>query len=294
MSLYEKRNSKFFHSVYRGRPLACGNHLHRHIEVVYMCEGHSGALVDSRPVDIVADSLFVVFPNQVHSYEGLEMQAYHLMIVDPELFPELSLTLEGYLPCDPILTNVSLHPELLALIELIRRASQNLGGTAQRGAPDTALRGLGLAFFSMLFGLMPLEKTGNRGGDAIQQVLDYCAKHYNEELSLSGLGDALHMSKYYISHLFSDRFHTGFSDYINTLRLSEACRYLETTDRSVTEIGELVGFGTTRTFNRVFKSRYQVSPGEYRQMREERRMNYPSDVAPKEENDGCDCDGCDF
>lgn len=288
MSLYEKRNSKFFHSVYRGRPLACLGHLHPHIELVYMTEGHSGAVVDSVPVDIVEDSLFVVFPHQLHSYEGLEHQAYHLMIVDPEQFPELSQTFEGYLPKSPLLTNVSTHKELLALIELIRRTSP-MGARAN----ENALRGLGLAFFSLLFDILPLEKTARQSGDSIQKVLSYCAKHYSEDLSLAELESVLHMSRYYISHLFSEQFHTGFSDYINTLRLSEACRYLEFSDKSATEIGQLVGFGTIRTFNRVFKRRYGVTPIEYRQLRESGRALTPPASAPYNDN-GCDCDGCDF
>ena len=299
MSLYEKRNSKFFHSVYRGRPLACGSHLHRHIEVVYMFEGHSGALVDSRPVDIHEDCLFIVFPSQVHSYEGLDPQAYHLMIIDPDLFPELSSKFDGTLPENPVLENASAHPELLTLLELIRKANQDRKNTDEQSS-EAALRGLGLAFLSLFLDLLPLEKSEGRNGDSVRKVLDYCAMHYTEDISLEELSRSLHMSKYYVSHIFSDQLHTGFIDYINTLRLSEACRYLESTEKNVTEIGELVGFGTTRTFNRVFKSRYQVSPSEYRQSREARRTSFPSDTAPKETapketaeyNDPC-CD-CDF
>ena len=126
--------------------------------------------------------------------------------------------------------------------------------------------------------------------------MDYCARHYTEEISLEELARDLHMSKYYVSHIFSEQLNTGFIDYINTLRLSEACRYLESTENNVTEIGELVGFGSTRTFNRVFKSRYQVSPLEYRQSREARRASFPSDTPPREStvsDSGCDCDGCD-
>jgi AraC-like DNA-binding protein len=258
-----------------------------------MYEGRSEAVVDSVPVTIGEDCLFVVFPHQLHSYDGYEKQAYHLMIVDPELFPELSQTFAEYLPKSPIMERISEHKELMVLIELIRRTSPT-----GECANENALRGLGLAFLSLLLDTLPLEKTGSRGGDSLQKVLNYCANHYNEDLSLADLGQALHMSKYYVSHLFSEKFHTSFSDYINTLRLSEACRYLEFSEKSVTEIGELVGFGTIRTFNRVFKTRYGVSPVEYRQQREDRRMSFPNTpVMPKEPasypHDACDCDGCD-
>ena len=55
-----------------------------------------------------------------------------------------------------------------------------------------------------------------------------------------------------------------FNDYINSLRVSAASRYLSGTDKSITEISELVGFGTSRTFNRAFLKQFGKSPSEYR------------------------------
>jgi len=283
-SLYEKRrlNFSYLDATGGGRALACGRHMHHHVEVVYMCAGHSGALVESTPCDIEGDSLFITFPNQIHAYEGRERQEYHLMIVNPDLFPELSGIFGGYLPKSPILEGASAHPELLSLIEMIGREAQRSREGGGDPISEPHLRGLGLAFFSSLFRVLPLEKKGATQGDAMRRILDYCAQNYNEKLSLDLLGEALHMSKYYISHLFSERFHMSFSDYINTLRLAEACRYLESTDKSVTEISELVGFGTLRTFNRVFQKHYNISPTEFRYERERREASEaPADAAPQ-------------
>lgn len=271
-SLYEKRKLDFSYldATDGNRPLACGRHMHHHVEVVYMQKGHSGALVESTPYDIVDDCLFVVFPNQIHAYEGVERQEHHLMIVNPDLFPDLSGIFGSYIPQNPIFKNVSQHGNLITLITLIRNEVTRSRAT---GEPmnETLLRGLGLAFFSALFRVMPMEKKTTGNSSSLRQILDYCARNYNEPLSLTRLGEALHMSKYYISHLFSERFHMSFNDYVNTLRLAEACRYLESTDKNVTEISELVGFGTLRTFNRVFQKHYHLSPTEYRSEREQRK-----------------------
>ena len=74
----------------------------------------------------------------------------------------------------------------------------------------------------------------------------------------------LHISKYYISHLFSHKLNMRFNDYINSLRISDACRYLRHDTRSITEISELVGFSTLRTFNRAFIKQIGVTPSQYR------------------------------
>ena len=56
----------------------------------------------------------------------------------------------------------------------------------------------------------------------------------------------------------------GFNDYINSIRVSNACKYLTKSDRSVTEISDLVGFNTMRTFNRAFQKQMGMTPSEYR------------------------------
>jgi hypothetical protein len=64
--------------------------------------------------------------------------------------------------------------------------------------------------------------------------------------------------------LFGDILNVKFTDYVNSLRISEACRLLRATDHSVTEIASMAGFGTLRTFNRAFIKRMGVSPSNYR------------------------------
>lgn len=275
--LYEKRRLDFFYldALHGRRHLACGNHMHRHIEVVYMKKGRSGALLESAPCEIGDDSLFIAFPNQFHAYEGRERQEYHLFIVSPNLFPELSGVFDSYVPAKPLLEQVSSHPELLTLIELIAAESKRADGDER--VKEAELRGLGLAFFSALLRILPLEKKSGTQSDAMRRILEYCAQNYREPLSLESLGEALHMSKYYISHLFGERYQTSFSDYIGSLRLADACRHLECTDKSVTEISALVGFGSTRTFNRAFQSHYGISPTEYRCERKKTQGSYAID-----------------
>ena len=99
---------------------------------------------------------------------------------------------------------------------------------------------------------------------ALRSIVSYCTRNFSEDLSLSVLEEKLHLNKYYISHLFSNRLGIRFNDYINSLRISEACRFLLNTDLNVTEISELVGFNTLRTFNRAFTKQIGASPTEYR------------------------------
>ena len=52
--------------------------------------------------------------------------------------------------------------------------------------------------------------------------------------------------------------------YLNDARLNYACHRLENTSDSITNICMDSGFESQRTFNRVFKERYKISPSDYR------------------------------
>ena len=64
--------------------------------------------------------------------------------------------------------------------------------------------------------------------------------------------------------MINSRLHIGFNDYVNSLRISSACKRLVKSDDTVTEISETVGFNTLRTFNRAFRKQMGMTPSEYR------------------------------
>ena len=86
----------------------------------------------------------------------------------------------------------------------------------------------------------------------------------NELLLSDVLGTDLGVSKYVLSRLFSKTFHRNFNQYLNGARLNYACHRLENTSDSITNICLDSGFESQRTFNRVFKERYKISPSDYR------------------------------
>ena len=78
------------------------------------------------------------------------------------------------------------------------------------------------------------------------------------------VADKLCISRSTVSHLFNERLAMNFCDYINSLRLSDAVKLLKNGKNTITEISDLSGFSTIRTFNRAFLKRYGISPSEYR------------------------------
>ena len=80
----------------------------------------------------------------------------------------------------------------------------------------------------------------------------------------------LGISKFTLSRVFSGTFHRNFNQYLNEQRLNYVCVHLECTDKSITDIWLDAGFDSQRTFNRVFRERYRMTPREYRSLYKEK------------------------
>jgi YesN/AraC family two-component response regulator len=128
---------------------------------------------------------------------------------------------------------------------------------------DTILHGYLLAFFGKLLPSLTLNDVQSKECNVLGSILNYCINNSDKPLSLDVLEKELHISKYYISHTMSNKLHMGFNDYVNSLRISNACRLLRKSDRSITEISDIVGFNTLRTFNRAFFKQMGMTPSEY-------------------------------
>ncbi|MBM6901172.1 helix-turn-helix transcriptional regulator, partial [Gemmiger formicilis] len=95
----------------------------------------------------------------------------------------------------------------------------------------------------------------------------YLSCNFQKPLSLDTVARELGVSKYHLSHIFSSRLHTSFSEYVNFLRLNLARELLLTTDQSILELGLTCGFSSQRTFNRVFQIHMGMSPRQYRELK---------------------------
>ena len=260
--IYEKKIDDFYYRNDGGRriPIQCLAHLHYHVEIVYIKYGSLQAYIDSEPYLLGRGDLLVVFPNKIHRFVELTPEIeYELFIINPDIADEFSEKLSLEEPETPIISNVDKNERIQALIKILSEAK----GFSKRYR-ETLMKGYTLAFFSEILDGMPLKSVKHEDSRALRAIVKYCSANFSKELSLTILENELHLSKYYISHLFGDKLGIRFNDYVNSLRISEACRLLRTTDLSITEVCGFSGFATLRTFNRAFSKQMGVSPSDYK------------------------------
>lgn len=99
---------------------------------------------------------------------------------------------------------------------------------------------------------------------AIRRVREFIDACYHEEISLDRLAAEVHQSTYHLSRLFKR--YTGLTvvEYLNSVRIEQAKRLLQTGKLTMKEVSLNVGFADSAYFARVFRRLEGVSPSTYR------------------------------
>jgi len=106
-----------------------------------------------------------------------------------------------------------------------------------------------------------------RHTDALRQLVATAHPYLDSELTLPALAMRLGLGDKELSYVLNAGLGTGYTDYVNGLRVEEAKRRLcdsAHASATVLEIGLAAGFASKATFNRVFKRVTGQTPSAYR------------------------------
>lgn len=235
------------------------SHIHTHLEMVYLLQGKAAGYVNGKRYELEPGDLFVVFPNQIHYYDNVERPIKHyLMIFSANIDIYLKKLLEDKLPACPVIQAAQMPADLQIQLQII---TEN-----RRGTEHQHLSAKG-QFLHVLGQILPLLSYTHSecafNHDNVRDALAYCMEHYTEPISLESVARDLHLSKYYVSHIFKERTSMSFTRFVNSLRVERARELLKKKDMNITEAAYDAGFSSIRTFNRVFLEETGLSPREY-------------------------------
>lgn len=101
--------------------------------------------------------------------------------------------------------------------------------------------------------------------DRIHQTLAYIRKHLDSRLDIDELADKACMSKDHFIRIFKRETGETPNVYITKHKLEKAELVLVTTDLSIKNVAELVGYDDYSYFNRLFKKNAGITPQQYRE-----------------------------
>lgn len=110
------------------------------------------------------------------------------------------------------------------------------------------------------------RKTEKKQDVMLEKVKAYVEENYkNPQLCIQDVADTFKMSSKYMAQTFKAYFGVSLAEYILHKRLEEACRLLEGTQLSISEIIHLIGLENESYFYILFKKHKGVTPKQYRQ-----------------------------
>ncbi|MFC0673380.1 helix-turn-helix transcriptional regulator [Brachybacterium hainanense] len=140
----------------------------------------------------------------------------------------------------------------------------------QEGLGDRAQDEMGLLLTQLLVVLQRQQEIDAIAAEREARaaaIIRHLHEHYTEHIELEDLAEIFYVSRFHLAREF--RRHTGTTviSYVNALRVDQARRLLQETERPIGEISAQVGFRNVTHFNRVFRDRTGITPREERRAR---------------------------
>jgi AraC-like DNA-binding protein len=106
----------------------------------------------------------------------------------------------------------------------------------------------------------------NNGKIDPKKIITYIEENYSKDIYLDEMADRFGTSGSYISRYFKQTVGVNFHRYLSNIRIQEAKKLLRSTDRTISDISEAVGFNNRNIFLRMFKKLEGINPSDYRSL----------------------------
>ena len=114
-------------------------------------------------------------------------------------------------------------------------------------------------FVDTVYNARTVKNTG-----VLADALELIRSSYQRDITLSDVAEAIHISPYYLSHIFKEELGFTFLEYLTNVRMEYAKQMLVNTKKSITDIAQSVGYNDAGYFSKVFKKQCGVTPNAYR------------------------------
>lgn len=110
-----------------------------------------------------------------------------------------------------------------------------------------------------------VRKSQNKDNyQAVYAAADYIRHHFREKITIRDIGEKVHLSDSYLSHIFSDTFGRTITEYLTFVRIEYAKTQLAIPGLSISEVALDSGFEDVSYFSRVFKKSEGITPRDYK------------------------------
>ncbi|MNN23608.1 HTH-type transcriptional activator RhaS [compost metagenome] len=254
--------------IMRSTNLSFYAHYHAEIEFIYIESGSLMVGVNEDRKLLTAGEMVICSSNDIHYFEstGTDSQVI-VLIFKPEMVSKNLSWPSDFRFAAPFIEwdRPELYPIRNLLYSIIREKEE-----ARPGYP-MFIKAYLLELCGMLYRHLPtlsihLDSTTKHENKRLrmQQILTFIEENYHTDLSAQIISKHFEMDPSYFCRTFKKSIGVNFKTYLNSIRVLSAERKLSTSSSSITDIALECGFGSIRTFNRVYKEMKGCIPSDSR------------------------------
>ncbi len=271
------RNARSIRFLEHGFPSdLCRWHAHEEYELHLIVETRGKAFIGDYIGDFKAGDLFMTGPNLPHNW--ITDKVWPKPIAIRDLLIQFS-----HESVEKLAQGFPEFSQVLNMLQLARSGIyfEGFNSTFARGHMESIRDNTGaeriLAFVRFLVRLNEhaekktlsvsrlIQPVGGSKQARIAKVIDHVCKNFFISFSVSQAAEMANMTEITFSRNFNAVTGHSFVDFLNRIRIGQACGMLYASDEQITSIAQEAGFKNLANFNRHFLKVRGMTPSEYRE-----------------------------
>lgn len=229
-------------------------HMHENIEILRVVKGEGTFLCGSEYIPAKEGSIIIINSNALHGTFSDSLLVYDCFIPDRK-----------YLLKNGVDTDTLFFTSLITGNKFLNSVFDEIHCTFNQNGEFFSLHvsALTLSVISHLCINYSLPKSTKIKNDGMTDAVSYILKNITSDISLDEAAAVSGYSKYHFLRRFKTFTGKTPVNFINSQRCEYAKNLLASTDMSVKEVADAVGFDSHSYFSKVFSAFVGVSPSAY-------------------------------
>lgn len=224
-------------------------HLHGCLEMTFCVRGQVEITIDGQCQNLCAGYGIVIPPNTVHSYHTKDSSEYYTILFSRDLLADFAAMFSRKRP----------KAYMFPMDEQLNRLLLEFYSSER-----TLFGGKSLLYRAAEAFLRDNEfLEANSNDDLTRQLASYIQDNLCNEITLQDVADHLGYSYFYISKRIRQAFGVPLTTLLAQYRVARAKTLLDSGKYTISQAAFASGFGSIRTFNRVFYGLTGQTPSQY-------------------------------
>lgn len=273
---YPSKEDVFFNVLWHNRDYTAP-HWHNGLEILYLLEGSEDCyLGEEECIRMKKGDFLVINSRVVHSVQ-CPRQCREMLIQIP--YPMMKRFIPQIDGLEFVCEKITGKKQRMDTF-LVESALSTLAELHPCQSPEETLE-----FYSQIYHLLAVlvkdfsvsvtsdkMEISEKYMERLGMITSYVKEHYMEEISLQEIARLVSLNPDYFTRFFKKYMGMTFLDYVNSVRMEHVVRDLQRTDLSVQKLLEIHGFTNYKLFMKMYKSRFESTPGKMRRYRKEQKI----------------------